>query len=78
MAQPRKQQRFTYLEPHSGGTDDAAASLLLETELSNLSLCGGLPPHGARASALVANSLIPRTKALVHIACKAMILLIAA
>ena len=30
MAQPRKQQTFTYLEPHSGGTDDAAASLLLE------------------------------------------------
>ena len=39
MAQPRKQQTFTYLEPHSGGNDDAAASLLLETELSNLSLC---------------------------------------
>ena len=39
MAQPRKWQRFMYLESHSGGTDDAAASLLLEAELSNLSSC---------------------------------------
>ena len=79
MAQPRKQQTFTYLEPHSGGNDDAAASLLLETELSNLSLCRRLAPvwnYGLSRSSQPIG--LQGLKPLFHTACKTMILLIAA